>query len=134
MTWDRSRSGTPEWSPRIQYPHDTLLPCYEDDLNRCGCPTCIDEPQVHGKRPVSIIWDGTVTPDTTIRTVQPCDPLREQAAQLCDEARAQVEQWAREVVTAQDTIGVLRAENEQLRAERDTAIGERDVARAVSNA
>jgi hypothetical protein len=45
------RAGTPEWAPRIQYPHDTPLPCYEDDLNRCGCSTCINEPKVPGKRP-----------------------------------------------------------------------------------
>ncbi len=48
----KPRSGTPEWSPRIQYPHDSPLPCYEDDVNRCGCSTCIAEPKVPGKRPV----------------------------------------------------------------------------------
>ena len=73
---------------------------------------------------------GTVV----IRTVQPRDPRLEQAAQLCDEARAQVEQWAREIIAAEGTIGVLRAENSRLRADLGTAIGERDVARAVSNA
>jgi hypothetical protein len=41
----------PEWSPA--YAHETPVPCYEDDVSRCGCSTCINEPKVPGKRPIT---------------------------------------------------------------------------------
>lgn len=46
------RRSVPEWSPITGWPHYKPIPCYEDDLNRCGCSTCINEPKVPGKRPV----------------------------------------------------------------------------------
>jgi hypothetical protein len=55
--------------------------------------------------------------NTTIRTVR--DPRLEQAAQACDDAQTQVNQWAREITAAQAVIATLTAENNLLRAERD---------------
>ena len=65
----------------------------------------------------------------TIRTVHAKDPLRELAAQACDDAQVQVNKWAREVATAQETIANLTAENDFLTEELHQAIYERDEAR-----
>jgi len=65
----------------------------------------------------------------TIRTVHARDPLRELAAQACDDAQVQVNKWAREVTEAQDTIARLTAENDFLREELYQALYERDEAR-----
>jgi len=65
----------------------------------------------------------------TIRTVHYRDPLRELAAQACDDAQVQVDKWAREVTAAEETIARLTAENDFLREELHQAIYERDEAR-----
>ena len=58
--------------------------------------------------------------NATIRTVHARDPLREQAAQACDDARTEIE--------------ALMTENNLLRDERDQALYERDSAAVAGDA